>query len=40
MRPFINQYDRKEIDFPPKQEKDWKNFESNNTTAIHLKVCL
>ena len=29
-KPFIDQYDWKEIDFPPKQEKDWKMFESNN----------
>ena len=24
IRPFINQYDWKGINFPPKQEKDWK----------------
>ena len=29
IKPFINQYNRKEIDFPSEQE-DWKMFESNN----------
>ena len=29
IKPFINQYDWKEIDFPPHQ-KDWKKFELNN----------
>ena len=28
--PFINQYNWKGINFLPKQEKDWKKFESNN----------
>ena len=27
-KPFTNQYDWKEINFPTKQEKDWKKFES------------
>ena len=30
IRPFINQCDWKGINFAPKQEKDWKKFESNN----------
>ena len=30
LKPFINQYDWKGINFPPKQEKDWKKLESNN----------
>ena len=30
LKPFIDQYNQKEKIFPPKQEKDWKNFESNN----------
>ena len=29
IKPFIDQYNWKEIDFPL-QSKDWKNFESNN----------
>ena len=31
IKPFINQYDWKKIDFPSEQ-KDWKNFELNNKT--------
>ena len=27
IKPFIDQYNWKEIKFPPKQEKDWKKFE-------------
>ena len=30
LKPFIDKYDWEGINFPPKQEKDWKNFESNN----------
>ena len=30
LKPFINQYDWKGINFLPKQEKDWKKCESNN----------
>ena len=30
IRPFIDQYNSKEIDFPPKQQKYCKNFELNN----------
>ena len=29
MKPFINQYNWKEIDFPAQPSKDWKKFESN-----------
>ena len=29
-KPFIDQNNWKEITFPPKQEKDWQKFESNN----------
>ena len=29
IKPFINQYNRKEVDFPSEQ-KDWKKFELNN----------
>ena len=29
-KPFIDQYNWKERNFPPEQEKDWKKFESNN----------
>ena len=36
IEPFINQYKRKEIDFPS-HEKDWKKFEKNNkTTALNI----
>ena len=31
IKPFIDQYNWKEIDFPP-LSKDWKNFEQNNKT--------
>ena len=35
-KPFINQYDWKEIDFPSHQ-KNWKKFELNNKTiALHI----
>ena len=30
LKSFIDQYDWKERNFPSKQEKDWKKFESNN----------
>ena len=30
LKPFIDQYDWKGINLPPKHEKDWKKFESNN----------
>ena len=30
LKPFIDQYDGKGINFPPKQEKYWKKLESNN----------
>ena len=29
IKPFIDQYNWKKIDFPP-QKKDWKKFESDN----------
>ena len=29
IKPFINQYNRREVDFPSEQ-KDWKKFELNN----------
>ena len=36
IKPFINQYDWKEIDFPS-TGKDWKKFESNNkSTALNI----
>ena len=37
LKPYIDQYDWKGINFPPKHEKDWKNFESNNR-SIALNV--
>ena len=36
-KPFIGQYDWKEIDFLSQPSKDWKKFESNNK-SIALKV--
>ena len=30
LKPFIDKYDWEGINFPPKQEKDWKKVESNN----------
>ena len=30
IKPFINQHNWKEIDFPAQTSKDWKKFESNN----------
>ena len=32
-KPFINEYDWKEINFPS-HKKDWKNFESNNRSSV------
>ena len=37
IKPFINQYNWKEIDFPVKPSKNWKNFESKNK-SIALNV--
>ena len=37
IKPFIDQFDWKGINFPPKQEEDWKKFELNNKTiAINI----
>ena len=30
IKPFINQYNQKEKDFPSQPSNDWKKFESNN----------
>ena len=35
IRPFIDQYNRKDIDFPP-TSKDWKKFELNNKVALNI----
>ena len=35
IKPFINQYNWKDIDFPP-TNKDWKKFELNNEVAINI----
>ena len=35
IRPFIDQYNWKDIDFPP-TNKDWKKFESNNKAALNI----
>ena len=35
IKPFINQYSWKDIDFPP-TSKDWKNFEFNNEVALNI----
>ena len=35
IRPFIDQYNWKDIDFPP-TNKDWKKFELNNKVALNL----
>ena len=37
LKPFIDQYDWREIDFPAQPSKDWKKFESNNK-SIALNV--
>ena len=37
LKPFIDQYDWKGINFPPKQEKDWKKLESDKKSiAINI----
>ena len=38
IKPFINQYNWKEVDFPSKQ-KDWKKFELNNE-SVALNILL
>ena len=35
IRPFIDQYSWKDIDFPP-TNKDWKKFELNNKVALNI----
>ena len=35
MRPFIDQYNWKDIDFPP-TNKDWNKFELNNKVALNI----
>ena len=35
MKPFINKYNWKDIDFPA-MSKDWKKFESNNEIALNI----
>ena len=35
IKPFINNYNWKDIDFPP-TNKDWKKFESNNEVALNI----
>ena len=35
IKPFINQYNWKDIDFPP-TNKDWKKFELNNEVALNI----
>ena len=35
IKPFINQYNWKDIDFPP-TSKDWKKFELNNEVALNI----
>ena len=35
IRPFIDQYNRKDIDFPA-TSKDWKKFELNNKVALNI----
>ena len=37
IEPFINQYNWKEINFPPDPSKDWKKFElCNKTIALDI----
>ena len=38
IRPFIDQYNWKDIEFPP-TNKDWKKFESNNKVALNI-LCI
>ena len=35
IKPFIDEYDWKDIDFPS-TSKDWKKFESNNEVALNI----
>ena len=35
IKPFINQYNWKDIDFPP-TNKDWKKIELNNEVALNI----
>ena len=35
IKPFINQYDWKDIEFPP-TNKDWRKFELNNEIALNI----
>ena len=35
IKPFINKYNWKDIDFPS-TSKDWKKFESNNEVALNI----
>ena len=35
IRPFIDQYNWKDIDFPP-TNKDWEKFELNNKVALNI----
>ena len=35
IKPFINQYNRKDIDFPP-TNKDWRKIELNNEIALNI----
>ena len=35
IRPFIDQHNWKDIDFPP-TNKDWKKFELNNKVALNI----
>ena len=35
IKPFINQYDWKDIEFPP-TSKDWRKFESNNKISLNI----
>ena len=34
-KPFIDQYNWKDIDFPP-TNKDWRKLELNNDTALNM----
>ena len=38
IKPFVDQYNRKELDFPPRS-KDWKKFELNNK-SVALNILL
>ena len=44
LKPFINQYNWKEMNFPAPTSKDWKNFESNNKSIalnnlfVHIQI--